>query len=273
MNSLHRVLTGVVSIPLFICLVKLLSPFAFFIFIEAAVLICCIEFFRMADTGGISTEAFLGTAVAMMMCFSVGQSSYGFDFPVFNLFMLITLSLFVIPLSYMIRKKPVAHALSSVSATIAGAMLVGYLMGYQLLLRNEAEHGAALIFVLYFVIWGGDAGALCVGKSFGKHKITPVISPRKTIEGCVGGFAASLVAAVISHYWFAGFIPLGTILIIASVMNIIGQSGDFIESMFKRGADIKDSSSILPGHGGLLDRGDSILFAAPVLYYSYMLFI
>ncbi len=270
---MSRIFSGLVFIPLFVGLVLYLPPIAYFAFIQIGVLLCCIEFFKMADSGGCSTEAFLGTAVAMMLSFSMGQSSYGFDFPILNPVLLITLSLFAIPLSYILRKKPIKNALLSISATFAGILLIGYLLGYQLLLRNIGKDGTTLIILLYLIIWTGDAAALYTGRLLGKHSFSPVISPKKTWEGSIGGFTASLAVAFVSAFWFIDFFTVTEAIVIAAIMNIVGQMGDLVESLFKRSSEIKDSSTLIPGHGGFLDRADSLLFAAPVLYYSYLYLI
>jgi phosphatidate cytidylyltransferase len=101
----------------------------------------------------------------------------------------------------------------------------------------------------------------------GRHKLAPNISPGKTWEGALGGMAASLLMAVLAHFWFFRELDLRAALPLAAVMNVLGVLGDLTESALKRGAGAKDAAQILPGHGGLLDRLDSLLFNAPVIYY------
>jgi phosphatidate cytidylyltransferase len=114
---------------------------------------------------------------------------------------------------------------------------------------------------------GSDTGAYYTGRTFGRHKLAPSISPGKTWEGAVGGMLASLLMAVIAHFWFFPELSLKAALPLAAVMNVLGVIGDLTESALKRGAGAKDAAQILPGHGGLLDRLDSLLFNAPVIYY------
>jgi phosphatidate cytidylyltransferase len=114
---------------------------------------------------------------------------------------------------------------------------------------------------------GSDSGAYYTGRALGRHKLAPRISPGKTWEGAAGGMLASLLTAVLAHYWFFPELPLRIALPLAAAMNILGVLGDLTESALKRGAGAKDAAQILPGHGGLLDRLDSLLFNAPVLYY------
>ena len=114
---------------------------------------------------------------------------------------------------------------------------------------------------------GSDTGAYCVGRAFGKHKLAPKISPGKTWEGVAGGLIAGLLMATLAHYWFFRELPLKWTLVLASVMVVLGIVGDLTESALKRSAGAKDAANILPGHGGVLDRLDSLLFNAPVIYY------
>jgi phosphatidate cytidylyltransferase len=111
--------------------------------------------------------------------------------------------------------------------------------------------------------WGSDTGAYFAGRFFGKHKLAPRVSPSKTIEGAVGGMAASILVAVIWQVvWLHNELPLWHAVVLAAIANVFGQSGDLVESLIKRSTGVKDSGSILPGHGGLLDRIDALMFTA-----------
>jgi len=114
---------------------------------------------------------------------------------------------------------------------------------------------------------GADAAAYYIGRAFGKHKLAPAISPGKTWEGVFGGLIAALVFATIAHFWFFRELPLKWALPLAAIMTVVGILGDLTESALKRGAGAKDAANILPGHGGILDRLDSLLFNAPLIYY------
>jgi phosphatidate cytidylyltransferase len=114
---------------------------------------------------------------------------------------------------------------------------------------------------------GSDAGAYYTGRAFGKRKLAPSISPGKTWEGAVGGIVAALAMAALAHFWFFRELPLKYMLPLAAVMALLGIFGDLAESALKRGAGAKDAANLLPGHGGILDRLDSLLFNAPVIYY------
>jgi phosphatidate cytidylyltransferase len=114
---------------------------------------------------------------------------------------------------------------------------------------------------------GSDTAAYYTGRAFGRRKLAPSVSPGKTWEGAAGGMAASLLMAVIAHYWFFPELSLRAALPLAAAMNVLGVVGDLTESALKRGSGAKDAAKILPGHGGLLDRLDSLLFNAPLIYY------
>jgi phosphatidate cytidylyltransferase len=114
---------------------------------------------------------------------------------------------------------------------------------------------------------GADTGAYYTGRAFGKHKLAPSISPGKTWEGVAGGIVASIAGAVIAHFWFFPELEIPAAILFAVLMAVLAIIGDLTESAIKRGAGAKDAASILPGHGGFLDRLDSLLFNAPLLYY------
>jgi phosphatidate cytidylyltransferase len=126
---------------------------------------------------------------------------------------------------------------------------------------------AHLLSFVFLVLMGSDAGAYYTGRALGKRKLAPSISPGKTWEGVAGGIVASLAMAAIAHFWFFRELPLKFMLPLAAIMTLLGILGDLAESALKRGAGAKDAANILPGHGGILDRLDSLLFNAPLIYY------
>ncbi len=134
---------------------------------------------------------------------------------------------------------------------------------------RKLEGGDWLLF-LFGLLWLGDTAAMFIGKAFGKHKLAPSVSPNKTVEGFIGGIGGAIIVAVILGYWRLDAISMWRLVLIAAVCSIFGQLGDLVESMWKRSLGIKDSSSLIPGHGGILDRFDSLLFAAPVMYLSML---
>ena len=147
-----------------------------------------------------------------------------------------------------------------------GIIYIALPFSYLILLRNM-ENGGRWILLLFTVIWANDTFAMLTGKGFGRHKLSPMISPGKTVEGAVGGLAGGAVAALLYNHFLSMGIGLGSALLLAVVIGVAGIFGDLFESVIKRAAGAKDSGTIIPGHGGMLDRVDSLIFAIPLLYY------
>jgi phosphatidate cytidylyltransferase len=159
----------------------------------------------------------------------------------------------------------------SVAKVIFGIMYIPFLMSYFIALRMMDKGSLWILFVL-ILAFIGDIFALYIGKYFGKRKLAPFVSPGKTVEGLAGLVFGSTVACLIFSYYLLPEIPLTKIAILAFAGSIIGQLGDICESAIKRTYHLKDASSILPGHGGILDRLDCLLFIAPFVYY-YRIFV
>lgn len=151
------------------------------------------------------------------------------------------------------------------SLNLFASIYIGWTLQHLMLLRNLAE-GFFLLMFLFLVIWATDIGAFFAGSFWGKHKLAPLVSPNKTMEGSLGGLVLSLIVAIIFNSFFKLF-SLPIILVLALSLSSVGQIGDLFESALKRLAQVKDSGKIIPGHGGILDRFDSIILATPVYYY------
>ena len=163
--------------------------------------------------------------------------------------------------------------------TLRGVFYIGLFYAFFILIRN-LPFGKELVFSVLFTIWSLDIMAYVVGMTLGKHKLSPDISPKKTLEGAIGGFlAAVLMSYLLSsgvlqdafpssvNRFFAIHIGVWHSLILGAIIGVLGQTGDLYESLIKRTYHVKDSSNILPGHGGILDRADSFILLAPVVYY------
>ena len=175
------------------------------------------------------------------------------------------LALLIIPGWYVVSSASLDDALPSSAIAVLATLYVGMLGGSLIRLRNDFLSGWKLVFFLLLVVWLGDAGAYYVGKSLGRHKLSPRISPKKTVEGLAGGVAVSIITAIVIHLTFFKEFPLLHAIIAGAVLSVAGVIGDLAESMWKRSAAVKDSGSLLPGHGGMLDRIDSVLAVAPVV--------
>jgi phosphatidate cytidylyltransferase len=168
-------------------------------------------------------------------------------------------------------RQELVTSVQSVAFTLLGVFYVGWLLSYVLLLRMLSD-GPYYVFYIFGVVWLGDAAALMVGTVIGRHQLAPAISPRKTIEGAVGGLLGSLCGAILGGLWPLGHFTLSQCLAVGGMLAILGQLGDLSESLLKRSAGVKDSGGLIPGHGGILDKVDGILFGAPALYY-YVLYV
>ena len=161
--------------------------------------------------------------------------------------------------------------LTGVGVTLLGILYVAFLGGFLISIRVgfESPPGLSTDLLAYFflVLFGSDSGAYFAGRAFGKHKLAPTISPGKTVEGLIGGVLAAAAFAALATFWFFPELPYQWSIPLAGVLAAVGVLGDLAESAMKRGSKAKDAANILPGHGGLLDRLDSLLFGAPILYY------
>jgi phosphatidate cytidylyltransferase len=161
--------------------------------------------------------------------------------------------------------------ISSVAKVIFGMIYIPFLMSHLILLRM-LENGVFWVLFVLVLAFAGDTMALYVGKYFGKHKLISLVSPGKTVEGTIGLVLGSTIACLIFSYFLFPKVSLIHIAIVAFVGSIIGQLGDLCESALKRNYGLKDASSLLPGHGGLLDRMDCLIFIVPFVYY-YRIFV
>ena len=151
-----------------------------------------------------------------------------------------------------------------------GLLYVALLFGHLILIRHLPE-GIAMVFFVLIVTWLADTGGFVFGLSCGRHPLAPVLSPKKTVEGFLGGILFSVVGAILCQTWFAPFLSLSQSAILGALLAICGTLGDLTESAIKRSVQVKDSGTLIPGHGGVLDRIDSLLLSAPAFYY-YALF-
>ncbi len=166
----------------------------------------------------------------------------------------------------LVRSKPGDSMAVVLNRQLTGFVYVPFLLGHLILVRDWNK-GVIWIFFVLAVLFAGDTAAYYVGKAFGRHKLSPNISPGKTVEGALGGLVANLIVGTLfKKYWLPEF-SWGLCIGLVVLLGVVGQVGDLVESMLKRSVDLKDSGSFFPGHGGVLDRIDGLLFAAPTLYY------
>lgn len=270
---MSRIITAVIALPFLIAsiLVPWLQPL-FVVLAGAAMTLGLYEFYLLAGKKGIKADAaagYLGGAALFTIFYfatpDLSQSRLDVQTIVLAIIVLTIGTLVAATL----RGAPFDKMITSSGVTILGVLYVVLLGGHLVALRTgfEQQLSAHLLSFFFLVLMGADTGAYYVGRAIGKHKLAPTTSPGKTWEGVAGGVVAGLALATVAHFWFFRELPLKWALALAAVMVVLGILGDLTESALKRGAGAKDAAKILPGHGGVLDRLDSLLFNAPLLYY------
>jgi phosphatidate cytidylyltransferase len=270
---MSRVITAAIALPILIAsiLISWLQPL-FVVLAAAALILGLYEFYVLARKKGMKPDVaagFLGGAALFTIFYFATpdpmQSRLDAQTIVLALIVLTAGTL----IAAMLRGAPFENMITASGATILGVLYVVFLGGHLVALRTGFEQtlSAHLLSFFFLVLMGADTGAYYVGRAVGKHKLASKISPGKTWEGVVGGVVAALALATAAHFWFFKELPLKWTLPLAALMTVLGILGDLTESALKRGAGAKDAAKILPGHGGALDRLDSLLFNAPLIYY------
>lgn len=260
-----RVYSALVLLPLLYVLTRHLPPAAFFILVMAAVLLAQWEFLTLfIEKSHLPSHALVGFTGTGLLLIAI-QWPAVIDF---SLALSIT---FLGLLCYQVGFAPAGPRHLSMFILLFGIFYIGYTLGHFLLLRNQQDGGLLVLFVL-LVTWASDAAAYYVGKTWGARPLAPRLSPNKTVEGFLGGLVVAPIIAWIAHLWFLPVVRPVDCLILGVLFAMLGLLGDLSESSLKRYAGVKDSGSLIPGHGGMLDRVDSLLLNAPVFYY-YMAFV
>jgi len=263
-NLAQRIAIAVVFIPLILFLVFRGGDF----FLYFILLLAAVGTYEYFAGGGFRLYSpfflipFAGI-ISTIWLNATGYTRLG-SLPLLGVFLLVGIML-------AIGKDPVETLFRKLVYIIWGSFYLGLLYPYVYRIRGEAawmepSPGQWWLLLLFASLWLGDTAAMFFGKSFGRHKLAPTVSPNKTVEGFLGGLVGYLVAAMVVRIFWLTDVATYHFVIIALLLGLFGQLGDLVESLWKRSLGIKDSSNIIPGHGGVLDRFDSLLFSAPVLY-------
>ena len=261
-----RVISAIILIPVIIVLVWWGGyPYSAAIILVAGLML--MEFWGLSQSIGGRGGRIFTVALGVLFCLSA-VDLIAFKIPV-ELALALTL---LLPFSYQILRDQIDVAFLSVASTLLGVIYIGWAFGYHLiLLRDISGAGMGLIFFLLVTIWLGDTAAYLFGKRFGRHKLRPTISPGKTIEGTIAGIVFGLLGGLGAWSFFlTDILSFPHVLILGVLLGIVGQLSDLSESIIKRSAEVKDSGHLIPGHGGLLDRCDSLIFSTPALYYYFV---
>jgi len=283
---LKRVLVALIGIPLFVILIYV-DGYPFFGLILLISTLSLWEFYRMSENKQIfphkTSGMLFNVAVIAAIAYkgpAVGGALIAGGLVVFSVY------IFIVEMFSGKR-----NSLNNISVTIAGIVYVSLSFACMAAVRElhlfleplgstvfdsllTTAHSGQFLLSIFIAVWICDSGAYFTGVSIGKHKMFPRVSPNKTWEGAVGGFVFSVAGFWLSLHFFGIDIPLVHIIVLGAIIGTIGQIGDLAESLIKRDAGVKDSSAIIPGHGGFLDRFDSMLFAVPTvcLYVIAVLF-
>jgi phosphatidate cytidylyltransferase len=269
-KTMKRVITAAVLIPLVFLLI---FKGSFLLVVLATAIVAELaawEYLSLADSVGAKTPRIL-VLLAIAALFAVTFRNAELTLSTLGI---CSIAIFVV----CTFRSPLERVLLDTSSSIFSLIWIALSLTTIPLLWAE-EHGASLVLFLFCVVWSGDIAALYVGRSIGRYKLAPRISPQKTWEGSVGSLAGSLLITVILFYLarqlerhsilaiaYEG--PVTRWLLLAVLLNVSAQLGDLVESAIKRGSHVKDSGALLPGHGGILDRIDALLLAAPLLWYA-----
>jgi phosphatidate cytidylyltransferase len=289
-----RVATAVVLIPCVVGLVLWAPTAVVAIALALVILLALFEFFALGDAIGHRAYRFWAASCALLLVFVqwwatnfpltfVGGSMYqqrllvhrSFGQVIYfllratptagDVFFLFLLGVTVLTLW---TKRPMVEALPAAGISSSGLILVALPLTFAVRLHGLPQEGPAVLLFVLVITWVGDTAAYFIGRAIGKHKLAPVLSPNKSWEGSIASTLGALLVAVVFARWLS--VPLPHLLAMAVVGNVAGQAGDLLESAYKRSAGVKDSGSLLPGHGGVLDRIDALILAIPVVWYYWI---
>ena len=261
-DLLKRVVTAVVAVPVFTVMVARAPEWIFDLFVVAVSGAGAWELARMVRGAGARIHGRYAVLAAVVVTASFAISGHaivpGFPSLILTLAVAGALSAPV--------WRGTRPSIEPVALTLVAVLYVGWFGGHAIVLRHLAD-GASLVLFLVGVTWIGESAAYVVGSMLGRHTLAAEISPKKTIEGAVAQFGASLLSGVALALWLLPEWSVARAVGASAVLGVVGQVGDLAESAMKRSAGVKDTGGLVPGHGGLLDRLDSLLFNTPALYY------
>jgi phosphatidate cytidylyltransferase len=261
MNLLKRTLTAAVLLGSIFVMIQYAPDWAFFLFGVAFVAAAVHEFYNLTGKKDLRPKKILGTGLAVLALLPFYFRTVPLDAALFA-------AILVAGVYYVVTVNDpdkLAGFPASFAVTLTGVLYIAFPLGF--LFRIRLEEGPFYLYFLAAIVFLGDTGAFLVGKPFGRHKMTPTASPNKSWEGSAGGFLFAVGGALLARTVLLPSVPLLTAALTALVVHAAAQVADPLESLFKRAVGVKDSSNSLPGHGGFLDRIDSLILAGPLFYF------
>lgn len=261
-----RLLSAALFIPLFLLLARA-GGLVFFSFVAVEVTLGLLEFYRMMHRKGLAPFSRLGIVSALgLLWVTLRPHTPHVDFVITG-GLLLTLAL-------ELRRPELRQRVEDMAVTVFGVLYVGWLSAHFIMLRElpwragtPYADGASYVSLAFLLTWGCDSGAYLAGRVFGRNRPWTRISPRKSVEGAIGGLVSAMLAAFLARAWFAPYLKPWDAAALGLLVGVFGQVGDLVESLLKRDVAHGDSSDFIPGHGGILDRFDSLYFAAPLVFY------
>jgi phosphatidate cytidylyltransferase len=260
-NLAIRVLTAIVAVPLILLLLYRGPAWGFFLLVLAASIIGAIELFGMThpkDGGARMVGVALAAATACALYFGGGDARVVAT-------ILVTVPLLG-PLLTLVSLGDMGTAAFRGFAMAMGPLFVAVPLTLVAIVRRDVPDGPSYVVMMLMFAWFADTGGYFAGRYLGKRKLYEAVSPKKTVEGAIGGLGGSVLGGLMAHFVYLPSIPLAHVIPLAVVASAFGQAGDLAESLVKRSTGVKDSGQIVPGHGGILDRVDALLFVSVVVY-------
>jgi phosphatidate cytidylyltransferase len=270
-NLRSRLLTAAVAAPLLLGLLYALPWFAWGAFVALALAVACLEFFAMTHGEDRAARGF-GTTITLLLYGLLTWTDFGARGASGWVLLALCAAAPIALLYTLFRPLDQRTAMLRMASLALAPLYLGVGFATNTLLARVHEEmstrrvGAGLVVFSLMVAWLSDTGGYFAGKGIGGPKLYPAISPNKTWAGAIGGLGGSVVGALLAHFWYLPELPLGRGIAAALIAGTLGQLGDLCESLMKRSVGVKDSGGILPGHGGMLDRVDALLFVSATLY-------
>ena len=224
------------------------------------------EFFNLSRKKGAFPNVLLSLLAGLLLLVDMHFSRGEYFIPI--------LTIYLVCVSILQLWQPEGSQIQNLAVNFLGVGYLGLLLSFfvgirQLPLDLDVEYtqGGVWTLAILLTFWIGDSAAYFVGSSLGKHKLAPRVSPKKTIEGGIAGFVSMLIVMALAKYWFLPEWSWIDAVVIGVICGTVGQSADLVESLFKRDAGVKDTSNLLPGHGGMLDRFDVLFLVSPLIFY------